>query len=251
MALVVFGGTALATAAIHWIVFRLATGERALAFKGVSPGLLSPLGVLFGLLSAFIAAQVWGDIDRANAAVNHEASALRAIVLLSRPFPAEAQARIRALVSQHIRDAQEVEWPAMARQRATLAMIPSALGQALEVALALPATSEGQVVAQREIVANIDNALDARRQRILVSRSEVNWAKWFVLLIEAACTLIAIAIVHSGNPATARYAMGLFSTAIAVCLFLLLASDRPFTGQLSVRPTPLVNVRPDAPLAEK
>lgn len=41
-----------------------ATGERARTFKGVSPGLLSPLGIMFGLLVAFIAAQVWGDVDR-------------------------------------------------------------------------------------------------------------------------------------------------------------------------------------------
>ena len=251
MALVVFGGTALVTAAVYWIVMRLATEDRARAFKGVSPGLLPPLGIMFGLLVAFIAAQVWGDFDRANAAVNHEASALRAVVLLSRPFPAEAQARIRALVGEHIQEVQEVEWPAMARQRATLAMIPSALGQALEVALELPATGEGQVAAQREIVANLDNALDARRQRILVSRSEVNWVKWFVLLIEAACTLTGIAIVHSDNRASARYALGLFSTAIAVCILLLVAHDRPFTGDLSVRPTPLLNVRPDSPLGEK
>ena len=66
MALVVFGGTALGTAAIYWIVMRLATGDRARAFKAVSPGLLPPLGIMFGLLVAFIAAQVWGDLDRAG-----------------------------------------------------------------------------------------------------------------------------------------------------------------------------------------
>ena len=247
MGLVVFGGTALVTAAIYWIVMRLATGDRARAFKAVSPGLLPPLGIMFGLLVAFIAAQVWGAVDRANAAVNHEASALRAVVLLSRAFPADAQARIRALITRHIQEVQEVEWPAMARQRATLTMIPPTLTEALEVTLALPAAGEGQVTAQREIIANLDNALDARRQRILVSRANVDWVKWFVLIIEAACTLTGIAMVHSDNRAAARIAMGLFSAASAACILLLVAHDRPFTGQLSVRPTPLLNVRPDSP----
>ena len=251
MALVVFGGTALVTAAIYWIVMRLATGERARAFKAVSPGLLPPLGIMFGLLVAFIAAQIWADIDRANSAVNHEASALRAVVLLSRPFPADAQARIRTAIDRHIQDVQDVEWPAMAHQRATLAMISPALAQALEVTLALPTTGEGQVIAQREIVASLGNALDARRQRILVSQSKVNWVKWFALIIEAMCTLTGIAMVHSDNRTAARLAMGLFATAVAVCVFLLVAHDRPFTGQLSVRPTPLVSVRPDPPLSEK
>src|SRR3954454_22786412 len=120
MALVVFGATALVTAAIYWTIMRLATGDRARAFKAVSPGLLPPLGIMFGLLVAFIAAQVWGDLDRANAAVNHEASALRAVVLLSASFPGEPETRLRTLVHRQIEDAVTQEWPAMAHRRATL-----------------------------------------------------------------------------------------------------------------------------------
>jgi hypothetical protein len=244
MALVVFGATGLVTAAIHWIVLRLATDERARTFKGVSPGLLPPLGIMFGLLVAFIAAQVWGDIDRATAAVNREASSLRAVILLSRPFPADAETRMVGLIERYVQDAQRTEWPAMARQRATLSMIPTGLADALQLAIELPTVGEGQVAAQREIVANLDNALDARRQRILVSRSEVNVVKWFALIFEAVCTLVAIAIVHSDSRATTRYAMGLFAAAIAACIFLLVAHDRPFIGELSVRPTPLLHVPP-------
>jgi hypothetical protein len=251
MALVVFGGTMLVTAAIYWIVIRPATEDRLRTFKGISPGLVPALGIIFGLLVAFSAGQVWGDIDRANAAVNHEASALRTVVLLSRPFPGDAQTRLRSLVSWHIRDVVESEWPAMARRHATLSMTPAGLGEALELAIALPVTGEGQVAAQREIVANLNNALDARRQRILVSRSEINWVKWLALILQAVCTLLAIAMLHCDNRATARFAMGLFATATAVCIFLLLAHDRPFTGQLSVPPTALLEVRPESPLAAK
>jgi hypothetical protein len=77
MALVVFGGTYLFAGAIYWVVMALAVGERARAFKGISPGMLPPLGIIFGLLVAFVAAQVWGDVERAKTAVNREASALR------------------------------------------------------------------------------------------------------------------------------------------------------------------------------
>jgi hypothetical protein len=45
--------------------------------------------------------------------------------------------------------------------------------------------------------------------------------------------------------------MGLFATAIAVCTFLLTAHDRPFAGEFSVRPTALLQVRPESPAAEK
>ena len=42
-----------------------AVGERARSFKAISPGLLSPLGVIFGLFMVFTAAQVWTDNERA------------------------------------------------------------------------------------------------------------------------------------------------------------------------------------------
>jgi hypothetical protein len=250
MAVVIFVGTYLVAAAIYGLVMALATGDRARAFKGISPGLLPPLGILFGLLIAFVAAQVWGDLDRANGAVNHEASALRAVVLLSADFPEDAQARLRNLIAQHIQDAQSVEWPAMARKRATLTIIPKSLAEALQTTLALTPKDEGQVAAQRGIVAALENALDARRQRILVSRSEVNWVKWTALMIQAVISLTATAMVHSDNRAAARLATALYSTAMAVCILLIVSHDRPFTGQLSVRPTALVQVQPGSSVAE-
>jgi hypothetical protein len=80
-----------------------------------------------GLFVAFIAAQVWGDLDRAHAAVNREASALRAIVLLAAAFPGEPETRLRALVHRQIEDAVTQEWPAMASGRATLTVISAPL----------------------------------------------------------------------------------------------------------------------------
>ena len=100
----------------------------------------------------------------------------------------------------------------MARRRATLTMTPAPLTEALQMSLALTPRGDGQVAAQREILAAVQNAFDARRQRILVSQSAVNWVKWTALLVQAACTLLAIAMVHSDNRASAALAMGLFAT---------------------------------------
>jgi CubicO group peptidase (beta-lactamase class C family) len=75
----------------------LSARGRASRFKGLSPGMLPPLGIIFGLFVAFIAAQVWGDIEHANAAINREACALRTVVLFAAAFRGEAEARLRDL----------------------------------------------------------------------------------------------------------------------------------------------------------
>ena len=61
MALLVFGFTYFVVAVIYVVVRLLAVGERARAFKSVSPGMLPPLGIVFGLFVGFTAAQVWSD----------------------------------------------------------------------------------------------------------------------------------------------------------------------------------------------
>jgi hypothetical protein len=54
----------------------------------------------------FTAAQVWNDNERANAAVDREASALRAVVLLAAAFPGESESRLRALSAATLRKSQ-------------------------------------------------------------------------------------------------------------------------------------------------
>ena len=115
------------------------------------------------------------------------------------------------------------------------------------MSLGLTPRSDGQVAAQREIVTAVQNALDARRQRIIVSQSGVNWVKWTGLLLQAICTLIAIAMVHSDNRTSAAVAMGLFATGVAVSVVLIASHHRPFTGEISVRPDVLLQVLPEEP----
>jgi hypothetical protein len=247
MALVVFGLTYLITLAIYGVVAALAVGERARSFKAVSPGMLPPLGIIFGLFVAFTAAQVWSDNDRAGAAVNHEASALKSVVLLAANFPGDPETRVLALVRRYIEDAANKDWPAMARATADLRTTSQPLVDALQLTLSLRPESSGGITAQRDMASALQTVLDARRQRILVSASEVNLTKWACLLLQAVCALFAIAVVHSDNRLASGLSLGLFATGIAASVLLIAAHDRPFVGQLAVTPEPLLQVIPEAP----
>jgi hypothetical protein len=240
----VFGATFLVAALIYVVVMALAVGERRASFTAFSPGMLPPMGLLFALIVGFLAAQVWSDAARAQEAVNDEASAVRAVVLLSHAFPGETEARMDALMRRHIRTAVEEEWPAMADQNATISLIPASLAEALQLAIGLSPHAPGQATAQNEMVDSIQTALDARRQRIIVSESSLNWLKWSGVILVAFLTLVAIAFVHSGNRVTAALAMGLFAFAVAVSLMLIAAQERPFAGQFAVEPDVLVQVMP-------
>jgi hypothetical protein len=130
----------------------------------------------------------------------------------------------------------------MAQQRATLATLPTTLIEALNAVLALKPADDSQRIAQSEMVKALQTALDARRQRIVVSESGLGRVKWAAILLQAFCTLIAIAMVHSDNRLTCAIALMLFATGVALSLLLIAAYSRPFTGEISVGPELLKQV---------
>lgn len=247
MALVVFGFTYLLAGTVFVAVTALATGERAKSFKAVSPGMLPVLGTIFALFVAFIAAQVWADNDHASATVSREASALRAVRLLAAGLPDEQKVQLLGFVRSYIDQATTVEWPDMAHQTASLRATPAALAEALQLVVAMSPQGAGQQTAQREIISALGTALDARRQRIIISQSEVNPVKWWCLYLQAVCELLAIAVIHCDNRLSSAIALALFATGVAVSVLLIAAHDRPFTGQISISPSPLQQVMPGEP----
>ena len=244
MAFVVFAATYIVAACVYLVVVRLAVGDRARAFKAFSPAMLPPLGVIFGLLVGFVAVQVWNDFDKAKVAVATEASALRAAVLLAESLPDEQSSHFHALIKRHIDEAVNREWPAMAHEHLTLAPLSTHLVEALQLTISLKPQDESQRTAQREIVSALRTALNARRQRIIISQSEVGPVKWAAILLMGLCTLIAIAVVHSDNRLACAMAVTLFATGIGLSSLLIAAYSRPFTGEISVKPELLQEVVP-------
>jgi hypothetical protein len=244
MVVVFFGCAYLSAAVIYIVIVEFAHGVWLRGSTTISSGMLSPLCTLFAFFVVFTAAEVWHDNDRAITAVDQEASALRAVLILAADFPEESRGRLETLVHSHIEEAATKEWPMMARRTAALEIAPRQLAKALQFTLALTPSNQGQGIAQREMVVALESALDARRQRILISQSSVGLVKWACLVIQAVCVLIAIALTHGHKRSAAIMAMGLFATGAAACLLLIGAYDRPF--KLSIRPDPLLQVMPQA-----
>jgi hypothetical protein len=185
---------------------------------------------------------VWNDFDRARVAVTNEASALRGIVLLTESVPDEPKGTLRRLVNRHIEEAVTQEWGSMAKRRLTMEKLPTHLIEALKVTLALQPADETQRTVQREIINDLHRALEARRQRIVVSQGSVSVVKWAAILLQGLCALVAIAMVHSDNRLTCAIALSIFATGIAVSVLLIAAYGRPFTGEISVSPDLLQQV---------
>ena len=96
----------------------------------------------------------------------------------------------------------------------------------------------------QRIDARLETALEARRQRILTSHSQVSPLKWLCVFVQAVCVLFVTALIHSDDRLAAAITMGVFATGVAASVLLIAAYDRPFVGELAVGPQPLLQVIP-------
>ncbi len=69
--------------------------------------------------------------------------------------------------------------------------------------------------------------------------------KWVVLLVQAALTLLAVALIHSDNRTTNRIILTIFATGVGGAIVLIASHRRPFSGQLAVSPAVLMQVMPE------
>ncbi len=66
IALIVFGAAYLSAALIFSLAAFLSRHPIAKALQPVTPGILSPLGTILGILIAFLALRVWTNLDHAQ-----------------------------------------------------------------------------------------------------------------------------------------------------------------------------------------
>src|SRR6516165_2851616 len=200
---------------------------------------LTPLVILLAVLLGFLASRVWANFDRAEGYVGQEAEALHQTLLMAQALPPNIQTRLRNAISAHVKAVEEEEWPAMARQQqANLARSPGTLTEAIVMLLEFTATRTGEQVAQERAVAALGQALEARRNRIMLSGVLIDWLQWWVVVLLVVLVLVMIAMSHIDNRGVCALSLFFVATALAASLLLLMAYDQPFNGGgFFLRPT--------------
>jgi Protein of unknown function (DUF4239) len=245
IALMVFGFCYLLAAGIFFGAKDLFPPHIGARLKMTAPPMLSAIGVITGLVIAFTASQVWTNLASAEDFVAREASAVRDIVLLADSLPDDLRTQVRSAVTTYVQFVQAEDWPAMVKGSANLRQSPTGLREALRIVLAANFTHSGQLAAQQRFVVAITQALEARRHRILLSEAAIDPIQWIIILILDVLMLITILLVHADRVA-ALANMLVFSSAVAACVLLLMATDRPFSyGGITLEPTALREVAPD------
>jgi hypothetical protein len=238
IALIAFGGAYLLATIIFCVAAFLSRLRIAKELELVTPGILSPLGAILGILFAFLALRVWTNLDHAEEYVGHEISALREISMLANSLPPDIKARVREAIGRHLEVVVSEEWPAMAEGRVSLRAYPPHLEEAMNAVLSFAPVGTNQELAQNRALVAIEDAVEFRRYRVGLSRAEIAPIQWTVIAVLSGMILITIAVIHINRKLAMAIALFVFSTAVAVCFVLLLVYDRPFgSGGFTLLPT--------------
>jgi hypothetical protein len=140
----------------------------------------------------------------------------------------------------------EEEWPAMARGEKDVGQTPRVLTEATAMVLDLNPIRPGEQLAQQRVVAALDGALDARRNRIMLSGELIDGVQWGIILVLMILILATVAMGKVESPRASAIAMFIVASASAASLVLLLAYDQPLNaGGFFVKPTLLRDVFTD------
>ena len=94
MALIVYA-ICYALAALIFGVLRLLATRVADHLEAITPAMVTPIGVIGGLIIAFLAARVWSNLDHANVYVAQEANAVRELDRLADEMPSVVREAVR------------------------------------------------------------------------------------------------------------------------------------------------------------
>jgi hypothetical protein len=244
IALITFGLSYASAAVIFTFSRAIASHRFAVALKATTPVMLTPLAVLLALVIAFAASRIWGNYDRSYAVVREEAREIQAALTLGEKLPPKISTEMRSAIQHYLKFATDEDWPAMMHGRAKMLVNVPGLTDAISTVLSFAPTDASQQITQQRTLVALEQAIDARRHRILLSEAPVVPMQWIVIIVLAVLLLLIVAMVHIEQPLAKALSLFILSTAIAVCIVLLLVNDRPFSeGGFEIRPDVLRQIQ--------
>jgi hypothetical protein len=200
--------------------------------------MLAIVGVIYAVFLAFIAVAVWQNYDRAGSLLQLEADLAGDLDRDAAGLPDMLAAAVRREVAIYAETVVQLEWPALAG-----AETPPSDGwkslHRLHMLLAHDHTGDPWVIAAKaEMLRELDNLYDARRNRLESARTELPPILWWNLLAGAAVVLVFSCLF--GAPSIWMHAamMSLLAASIGLVLALILLLYNPYLGRNHISAAP-------------
>ena len=215
-------------AGMTWLTHRSPARPFFASCVGVTGPFFGSVAILFALFAAFLANDVWHEIERAQTALAREADGVRTILRLAEAAGDFGKPLAIATVD-YARSVTDSEWSTMRHGKESAETV-AALHK-LALAVANPQVSAGTPQALHQAVVDAFVEIrQARTDRIATSNGHGASIKWLGMLIFGILTQVAVAVVHLEKMRPQALALCVFTAAFASTVALVGMNERPFAG---------------------
>jgi hypothetical protein len=222
-------GTVLAARRLGW---RLDADD-----NGTAAALHAFIGVLYAVALGLLVVSAQDDNADVRHAVSAEASATGNLFRVTTGLEPANRLRFRREIARYVRLVIADEWPATQHARVSAATWRAMDHLASEVYGFVPAGAQEERV-YPQLVSEMEEVLDARRERLYLGQQGVGAVTWTIILIGGLITIGFAAFFRMGSARAHLLLTGLAAAMFGLMLFLLLAMDHPLWGRVSIDPGP-------------
>lgn len=198
-----------------------------------SSTMLLSIMVFYGLTVALIAISVWEKYGEASRVVSQEASALAVLYRDASGYPQPVRSQLQDALKEYVEYVIHVAWPEQRGGHVPQGGVERVSGFERLLTTFEPAT-EGQKILHAETLRAYDQMIEARRLRLDAGATALPGIMWVVMFVGAALGLISSYFFRVSDPRLQFTQVMLLATFIAIVIFLVLAFDRPFRGDVGI-----------------
>jgi amino acid transporter len=232
--LIVAFAVALSTAGLY-LVRRRFSHATLKENNEVAGFIYAAVAVIYAVIIAFIVVAVWEQYSEAEESAHQEAGEIGNLMRDAQGFPDQARDRAQQRLFDYARAVTEEEWEAMGRGETGVAT-SEAYEQIWQAYYDFQPQGSKEEAFYNQSLERLNAMGQHRRTRLHVSKPGLPLLMW-VLMVGGGIITVGFTYLFGTKSAAAQLIIvGLLAGLIGFVLFLILALDYPFTGDLAIEP---------------
>lgn len=202
-----------------------------------SSTILLSIMVFYGLTVALIAISVWEKYSEASRIVSQEASAIAVLYRDVSGFPTPVGPQLQEALRQYVDYVIHEAWPEQLKGHPPEGGV-SRVSTFERMLTSFEPTTEGQKILHAGTLDAYDRMVDARRLRLDAVEMALPGIMWAVTIAGAVLGLIGSYFFRVADTRLQTTMVLLLAAFMAMVMFVILAFDRPFRGDMSISAAP-------------
>lgn len=212
----------------HWVPLNVRQKH-----NDVAGFIYAVLGLVYGVLLAFVVVVVWGQFVEAKDTVDHEANELAAVYQLATHAPEANRLQVQGLIRTYASVVVQEEWPLLASGQAS-PRAESLISELNEAVWQIEPNSPRTQVLYDQTLTHLGQVDEYRRLRLLGARSSIDPIIWVILIGVGLITITFTYLFGLENNWAHALMIGALTASIVSILILVYELDSPFAGEVRV-----------------